>query len=693
MKKYFILITATIVVFQSIAADAIKTSEDDFYKIVTIPIPEGVALEVGGLCTMPNGKIAICTRRGEVFLLENANMENESPAKLVKFAEGLHEPLGIAYKDGSFYVAQRGELTKISDLNNDGIADAYEQVTKWPLSGNYHEYSFGPKIDKKGDFIITTNIGFDPKKYWVAKSYVPYRGFMFKVKPDGTKEIISNGHRSPAGLYVHSDGEYFYSENQGDWMGSGGITHVEKGNFVGNPSSLIWNNMPENPVKLGFSELMKTLGLIINYMDANDVNETGDYGKPMFEAAKIHKEIKTQAITLPHSVMGQSTSDFLYNDGTNGFASFFDGQVFVGDQAQSKIMRLSLEKVKGIYQGAAFPFIEGFQSGVMRLDFASNGDMYVGQTSRGWGSTGRDKFGLQKLVWMGKTPFEMKNIKAMPDGFEVEFTYPVSKEIAENTDNYKVTSFTYKYHHFYGSPIINDKECRIQGVVASSDGKSVRIVADGLREGYIHEIKLNNIISKDNFALLHNTGYYTLKVIPDGEKLIVMKKSAVKKTETTQTKPVTSTLGMAKKPAAPKPAEQGGKNVTKMPASWAGNADKTINIATQPGLMYDQTKITIKAGSKIKLIFTNNDDMMHNVVIVKPGKGDEIGEAANNMGLEGPKIHYIPKSDNVLYHTKLVGPGSNETIYFVAPTTPGSYTIVCTYPGHYATMQALLVVQ
>ena len=85
--------------------------------------------------------------------------------------------------------------------------------------------------------------------------------------------------------------------------------------------------------------------------------------------------------------------------------------------------------------------------------------------------------------------------------------------------------------------------------------------------------------------------------------------------------------------------------------------------------------------------------MLHNVVIVKPGKADAIGETATNMGLEGPKMNYVPKSDDVLFHTKLVTPGTAETIYFVAPTTPGTYTIVCTYPGHYATMQLALVVQ
>ena len=65
-------------------------------------------------------------------------------------------------------------------------------------------------------------------------------------------------------------------------------------------------------------------------------------------------------------------------------------------------MRVALEKVNGVYQGAVFPFREGFMSGVFRQVWGKDGSMYVGQTSRGWGATGRAQYGLQRLVWTGK---------------------------------------------------------------------------------------------------------------------------------------------------------------------------------------------------------------------------------------------------------------------------------------------------
>ncbi len=84
--------------------------------------------------------------------------------------------------------------------------------------------------------------------------------------------------------------------------------------------------------------------------------------------------------------------------------------------------------------------------------------------------------------------------------------------------------------------------------------------------------------------------------------------------------------------------------------------------------------------------------MSHNCVIVKPGTAIEVGNQAMKLGLKGNEMNYIPNSDNVLFHSSLMGPGSSESFYFTAPTTPGNYTIVCTFPGHAYVMQSTLKV-
>lgn len=701
MKTIFASIALIAIAFSTIEAqkETKKFDEADYYKISKVVLPETAILEVGGLTALPNGNVALSTRRGDIYIVENS--ESDLRPRITKFAEGLNEILGLAYKDGYLYCAQRGELTKLIDSDKDGVADNYESFSSWALSGNYHEYTFGPKIDANGDFIITQNVGFSSEngKWYEATSRVPWRGWMLKIKKDGTIEPWSVGHRSPCGIFIHpKTNEYFYTDNQGDWMGSGGITHCEKGDFVGNPAGLEWTKLPNSPLTLSHSEFCKILGNCTYDKEMGldiELNQVPDIGKPAYLAKKQIPSLKTQAIVLPHAILGQSTSDMIYLEENNKLAPYFAGQMLVGDQYASKIMRVSLEKVKGEYQGVAFDFRKDFESGILRFAFGGEGTLFVGMTNRGWGSIGKQPYGLQKLNGTGKIPFEMKDVKAMPDGFEIEYTMEVDEESATNPANYKITSFTYKYHSIYGSPIINDSVCKVKAAIISEDKKKIRLVVNGLRENYVHEIKATGVVSSDYVEILHPAAYYTLKNIPDGDKIKLSNEMQMHKHMHMQSMPMArktepqKPLKPAAKPTAPDAS--GGKNVNKQPASWT-TIDKTINLGTRPGLMYDQQKITIKAGQKIKLVFVNNDDMQHNVVITKPGKADEIGETATNMGLEGPKMNYVPKSDNVLFHTKLVSPGTTETIYFEAPKNGGAYQIVCTYPGHYATMQSILQV-
>ena len=254
-KKIFLTATLIISFVLNVLPQNPRTpQEEDYYRILTLPVPEGILLEVGGVATLPDGRIAVCTRRGDVWTIENPAMQNSDVGRYTLFASGLHEALGILYHDGSFYVAQRGELTKLTDTNGDGKADVYETVFAWPLSGHYHEYSYGPKLAPDGSFFVTGNVAFGDEEWWRGESRVPWRGWAMKIRPDGTMEPWATGMRSPCGLAI-IDGELFYDDNQGDWMGTGGIFHLTKGSFTGHPAGLRWAGLPNSPVKLTTEQL------------------------------------------------------------------------------------------------------------------------------------------------------------------------------------------------------------------------------------------------------------------------------------------------------------------------------------------------------------------------------------------------------------------------------------------------------
>src|SRR6059058_4405705 len=130
--------------------------EDEYYKILTFEPPPGEVLEAGAIELMPDGKVAVGTRRGEIWLIDNAYDADPKKARFTRFAHGLHEVLGLAYKDGWLYVTQRPDVTRIKDTDGDGKADLFEVVTDgWEINGDYHEYAFGSRFDKNGELWIT----------------------------------------------------------------------------------------------------------------------------------------------------------------------------------------------------------------------------------------------------------------------------------------------------------------------------------------------------------------------------------------------------------------------------------------------------------------------------------------------------------------------------------------------------------
>src|SRR5260221_8040147 len=134
---------------QAFSAEKSPTVENRYYPMVTIPIPQGISLEAGALQFLPDGKLASATRFGDIYIIDKPLQNPPTDVKFTQFASGLHEVLGLAYRDGWLYCTQRGEVTRMKDTDGDGKADIFETVGDgWGLSGDYHEYAFGSKFDK-----------------------------------------------------------------------------------------------------------------------------------------------------------------------------------------------------------------------------------------------------------------------------------------------------------------------------------------------------------------------------------------------------------------------------------------------------------------------------------------------------------------------------------------------------------------
>jgi hypothetical protein len=476
---YFLTLSFVIV---SNVCDAENASA---YTIQPIPTPEGVSFEASALETLPDGRIAVAIRPGEVWLIEGLYENDPARITFKKIAEALHEPLGLLYRDGGLYVTQRAELTHLRDTDGDDLIDAYNTITSdWGLTGNYHEYAYGPVADRDGSLWVTLNIT-------IGKANFPeddaWRGWGLKVFPDGHIEAQCAGMRSPAGVGENLEGDVFYTDQQGNWVPAGSLHHLRKGAFYGHVESLKSCGLPGAPFPKP---------------------TTVPSGIPLPQAKAEFPMLSLPAVWFPYKKVGMSTTDILAVQSDDQIGPF-KGQLLVGDFTTAAISRVYLEKVNGEYQGACFNFLNGFQSAVLRMTWGKDGSLIVGESNRGWNSVGTASYGLDRVTWNGETPFEIQEIRLQPDGFILRFTKPVDPKTASDPASYTMTSYTLMYHANYGSPEIDPRPHAIHSATASADGMEVRLITDPIRQYYIHELHAEGVRGAEGDALVHSDAYYT----------------------------------------------------------------------------------------------------------------------------------------------------------------------------------------
>lgn len=479
------------------ASSSANPAESALYRVDTIPLPPDCVLEVGGLAFRPDGKLLASTRRGEVWLIDNPTALSLNDIRMTKFASGLHEALGLYCDDNkTVYAVQRPELTKLVDRDGDGVANEYATVCdKWGVSGDYHEFAFGPARDKQGNFYITLNVGFGGGH----QAKAAWRGWCVKVSPDGKMEPFAYGLRSPNGINFSPEGDLFYCDNQGEWVASNKMHHITRGAFFGHQAGLRW--VKDSPFA---GKVPERVASGMTY----DGRRFDDRTKRVVDEEVGRPKLNPPCIWFPYGRMGQSVSEPVW-DTTGGKFGPFAGQCFVGDQTKATVMRVSLEKVNGVYQGACYPFRGGLQCGVNRLAFAPDGSLFAGQTNRGWGSAGGRPYGLQRITYNGVLPFEIHHVNLTAKGFDFTFTKPVDpKTIGPNAA--AVGSYTYVYFSNYGCDEMDKRAEQVASVKLSADGKTLSVAVPGMRPGRVYELRLDGVKSTDGDAVVHPEAYYTL---------------------------------------------------------------------------------------------------------------------------------------------------------------------------------------
>jgi len=459
-----------------------------YYTREVLPLPAGEVMEPGSIALLPDDRVLVGTRRGELWICEGAYGDDLSKVTWTKYFDGMHEPLGMFWKEGALHYTDREQYGRLIDRNRDNQPDVVETISApWGINGNYHEYAFGTTPDPQGNVYVTLCLtgSFSAHSNW--------RGWVLKIEPDGSWSPYASGVRSPGGIGYDSEGNIYYTDNQGVWNGTSCLKHVVEGKFTGCPiGNVFYKNapnmgpQPKDPVS----------------------------GSRIVKERELIPELVPPAVQFPHGEIGQSPTAVI-PDHTEGKFGPFAGQVFVGEQTHSEVQRVFLETVNGVRQGAVWEFLSGFGAGIVPMRLSNDGTLFIGGTNRGWGSRGKKPFTVERVRWNGKVPFEAKTMEALPDGFRLTFTEPADPETLADLDSYKVRAWTYIYQHKYGSPEVDHVDANVTSARVAADHMSVELTVSPLTKGHIHHLQAGGIKSKNGEGLWHPDAYYTLNEIPN----------------------------------------------------------------------------------------------------------------------------------------------------------------------------------
>ncbi|WP_118827231.1 plastocyanin/azurin family copper-binding protein [Salinibacter ruber] len=155
--------------------------------------------------------------------------------------------------------------------------------------------------------------------------------------------------------------------------------------------------------------------------------------------------------------------------------------------------------------------------------------------------------------------------------------------------------------------------------------------------------------------------------------------------------------------------EQGGGSTSSSQTSAAartqssgggGSVAKTVTLHPKGNQMkYKETEFTVPAGKKVKVVFENtatSPSMQHNVVVLTRPPEQKVFRKVGEAGMSaGASNDYVPQDmgDLILAHTPMSKPGETVSVTFTTPGETGDYGYICTYPGHWATMQGTMHVR
>lgn len=412
-----------------------RAKDDAPHVVDTLTIPYDNPHDALFFCTghdfLPDGRIAMCTAHGDVWLVKHDDALEKVEWR--RFATGLYQPLGLKVVAGKVVVLERGQLTRLHDQNGDGEADFYENLSDgWHVGGGEHSYHTCLETDSQGNFYF----------FATGDTNLPTGGCLMKASRDGKRvETFATGFRHPIGLGVSPTDDVTGADQEGNWMPMTRLDVYKKGGFYGDMRA---HHRKEAP---------KTYDGPLCWMPKEVDNSAGGQA------------------WVPHEKFGLPK-----------------GQMLHLSYGRCKLYSVLKQSVDGVEQAGVVDLGLRFLSGSARARFSpKDGHLYVCGLN-GWQTAAKRDGSLQRVRYTGKPVEVPTSLAFTKEGVRLGFARPVDAKKAADKGSYRVTAWGYRWSQNYGSARYSVKEpgrvgtdeWEVTSARVSEDGRSVTLAVKGM---------------------------------------------------------------------------------------------------------------------------------------------------------------------------------------------------------------------
>lgn len=416
-----------------------------------------------GLDFYPDGRIAVCTWDGDVWVVKSRPDGGKTWLDWQRIASGLFQPLGLKIVHDKIHVICRDQLTVLHDLNGNGEIDFYQCLNNdHQVTEHFHEFAMGLQTDAAGNFYYAKS-GCHGKA-----AVVPHHGTLLKVTADGSKtEILANGFRAANGVCLNPDGSFVVTDQEGFW----------------NPKNRI------NWVTLSDSGKPNFYGNMLGYHDVDDESDSA----------------MVQPLCWITNAFDRSPAELLWVDSPKWGP--LHGALLNLSYGYGKVFLVPHEKVDGAMQGGMIELpIPSFPTGVMRGRFhPGDGHLYLcGMFA--WAGNATHPGGLYRLRATGAPMHLPVELRATKSGMKLTFTEsldPASVDIKK----LQVKTWSLKRTANYGSNHYDEKSLEVRGAKLSADSKTLSLDIADLQPTWCMEIQfaLRSATGEPVQGTIHNT--------------------------------------------------------------------------------------------------------------------------------------------------------------------------------------------